>query len=97
MLLPPRTWPTLRTLSIVAWPCSRFFTASIDYHGAIRWLDGFGQGQVHFNGTVKEYTPYLQNELKCTLPEHEFLRAASDALNPVIAQSSNVKIGLKRA
>ena len=53
------------------------------------------KGRCIFNGTVKEYTPYLQNELKCTLPEHESpYELLLDALNPVIAQSSNVKIGL---
>ncbi len=53
------------------------------------------KGRCIFNGTLPEYTPYLVNDLKCKLPEHESpYELLLDALNPAIAEACNVKIGL---
>ena len=53
------------------------------------------KGRCIFNGTLPEYTPYLVNDLKCKLPEHESpYELLLDARNPAIAEACNVKIGL---
>ena len=52
------------------------------------------KGRQIYSGPIEQYTPFLENELKLQIPQHESpYDLMLDALNPAISKDLNLKIG----